>query len=195
MAEGTVAGGPVSDDRDEGFQPQPVEALPDVPGAVSTRPDVLEARARVVAARDELVRDVDQLATTTRSTFDIKARIRGIPDRVRQDPARAAAAAAVVVGTVGGIVVLVVRSRRRKPYGYLPADIEEALSRLGKNGDKLRRSLEDSFAAYLREHGAQEPSKRRRVPPALVMFAAPIASQLTRAALKRMMAAPDDAEQ
>lgn len=176
----------------EGFVPQPVAELPDVPGAVSTRPDVLAARSAVTAARADLVTQVDRLEQSARATFDIKARIRSIPDRARQDPARAAAAAGVVAGAAVGLVSLIVRSRRRKPYGVMPKDIEEVLSKLGKNSDRVRRSVEDSFAEYLRQHGAQEPSKRRRIPPALVMFAAPVAGQVARAVIQRVMAPPPD---
>ena len=182
----------MSADTGEGFVPQPVADLPDVPGAVSTRPDVLAARSAVTAARQDLVTEVDRLEHSARATFDIKARIRGIPDRARQDPARAAAAAGAAAAAVVGLVSLIARSRRRKPYGMMPKDIEEALSKFGKNSDKVRRSIEDSFAEYLREHGAQEPSKRRRVPPALVMFAAPVAGQVARAVIQRVMAPPPD---
>ena len=192
MAEGTVPGGPVSDETSEGFVPQPVSELPNVPGAVSTRPDVLAARAAAVASREGLAVEVDRLRSTARATFDLKARIRGIPDRAREDPVRAAAAAGVAAAGVAGFVSLIARSRRRKPYGVMPDDIEEAFSKLGKNGDRIRKAVEGSFAEYLREHGAQEPSRRRRIPPALVMFAAPVAGQVARAVIQRVMAPPPD---
>jgi hypothetical protein len=188
VAEGTDASGsPVTE---EGFTPQPVEALPDVPGAVSTRADVLEARRSVVAARETFTADVQQLRRSARATFDIKARIRGIPDQVREDPARAAVRAAVVAGVVGGLAALIRRSRRHKPYGLLPEDIEQAIEALGKDSDRVRHSVEDSFAAYLREHGAAEPSRRLRIPPAVTMALAPVAAQVARIVIQRLIARP-----
>ncbi len=191
MAEGAVPGGPRVT-NDEGFVPQPVEALPAVPGAVSTRPDVLAARSAVIAAREQLATEVDRLEGSARATFDLKARIRGIPDRAREEPGRAAAFAGAGLAAFGGLAALIARSRRRKPYGLMPEDIQEALDKLGKNRTAVQRSVEDSFADFLREHGAAEPSRRRRIPPALVMFAAPIAGQVARAVIQRVMAPPPD---
>lgn len=194
MAEGTVAGEPpVTDDKTGASVPEAVAALPDVEGAVSTRPDVMAARSAVVAARERLGTEVDQLERSARATFDVKARITGIPQQAREDPARSAAVAGVAVGAVAAMTALVRRARRPKRRGFLPADVEEAVSRFGKNGDKVRRSLEDSFATYLREHGAQEPSKRRGVPPVVGMVAAPIAGAVARELLKRVTAPPPDA--
>jgi hypothetical protein len=190
VAEGADPGRPVTE---EGYTPQPVEALPDVPGAVSTRPDVLEARQAVVTAREAFTGDVEQLRDSARAAFDIKARIRGFPERAREDPVRAAVTAAVAVAVVGGLATLIRRSRRPKPYGLLPLDIEQAIDALGKDSDRVRRSVEESFASYLREHGANEPSRRRRIPPAVTMVLAPVAAQVARVVIQRMTAAPPTA--
>jgi hypothetical protein len=190
VAEGTVPGGPVSETTSEGFVPQPVSQLPDVPGAVSTRPDVLGARSAVTAARDEFVTEADQLRRSARATFDIKARIRGIPERARQDPARAAAAAGLATGAVIGLGALVARSRRPKAYGVLPEDVDKILGRIGPEGAKIRASLESGFAAYLREYGAQVPQRRRRVPLAIQLFVLPVAATATRAMIRRLAAPP-----
>ncbi|HYM84489.1 MAG TPA: hypothetical protein VEY67_10090, partial [Candidatus Dormibacteraeota bacterium] len=194
MAEGAVPGEtPMTQDPTGRSLPPAVAELPDVPGAVSIRPDVLRARSEVVAARQRLASEVDQLERSARSAFDIRAKLRSLPDRVREDPARAAAVGGVAAGVAAGATALARRARRPRRHGFLPEDIEDAIARLGKNRDKVRSSLEQSFADYLKERGFEQRSRRGRLGEALAAVAVPAATQVARELLKRSMAPPPDA--
>lgn len=180
----------MSDSTSEGFVPQPVADLPDVPGAVSNRPEVLAARAAAVEAREGMASEIAQLRRSTRATFDIKARLRRIPEAAREDPAKAAAIGAAGIGMLTGMVALVRRARRPRAFGVLPEDVDKVISGLGPEGEKVRQSLESGFAAYLREYGAQVPQRRRRVPLAIQLFVLPVAATVAREMIKRVAAAP-----
>jgi hypothetical protein len=188
VAQGTVPGGSAVTGGPGGERlPEAVAALPDVPGAVSTRPDVLAARSSVVASRERLAAEVDQLGRSARATFDLKARVGRIPEDAAEDPVRAAAIGAAGTGAVAAIVALIRRSRRPKKARILPEEVEDVIGKLGKNGDKVRRSLESSFASYLREHGVEEEPGGRGLRRIVGLVAAPLGGAVARELLKRVV--------
>lgn len=107
------------------------------------------ARDRVLAARGELQEQLHLLEASGRAAVDI-------PARIKRSPAKAAAIA-------GGAGFLVLKGPQRLfgaartairgprpdlPERMLPDEIEKTLRKLGKDGDKVRGSLERDFATY-----------------------------------------------
>ena len=110
------------------------------------------ARDRVLAARAALDEELTELRGSARAAVDI-------PAKVRQSPAKAAAVA-------GGLAFLVLRGPQRlwralrekvtgrpapMPSRLLPKEIEKTLDKMGRDGDKVRGTLERDFAAYVKE--------------------------------------------
>ena len=110
------------------------------------------ARDRVLAARSELAEEVQVLEASGRAAIDI-------PARVKRSPAKAAALA-------GGLGFLALKGPQRLfrgarnvvrgkpaelPDRMLPDEIEKALRKLGRDGDKVRGTLERDFAAYAKQ--------------------------------------------
>lgn len=121
------------------------------------RQERLLARARVLEARAEVAEELTTLEASGRAAIDIKA-------RVRKNPAKVAA----VAGGIGFLALKgpqrIFRGVRSKVFGapaplpeaMLPEEIEKSLRKLGKDGDKVRGTLERDFAEY-----AQKSQKQR----------------------------------
>jgi hypothetical protein len=121
-------------------------------GAQSARPEVLAARAEVLASLGKLDEELVRLEASARAAVDIKA-------KVKRSPAKAAGAAAGTAFLVVGGPRRVLRRTRNAIFGapnplppsMLPKDVDKALSSLGTDGDKVRGAIEREFAAYLQE--------------------------------------------
>ena len=117
------------------------------------------ARERVLAARAELATEVERPEASARAAVDI-------PSKLKRNPARAAA----VIGGVGFAALGGPRRlfRRAKaaivgpdqplPESMLPEEVEKTLKRLGRDGERVRGTLERDFADYLKV------SQKRRGP-------------------------------
>jgi hypothetical protein len=129
-------------------------------GTSAARPEVLVARAQVLAAREALDQELVRLEASARAAVDVKAKIRHNPGK----------AAGLVAGAgflaVGG-PKRVLRGAKRVlrgpeeplPVSMLPKEIDAALGSLGTDGDRVRGVIEREFAAYLK---ATEPARRSR---------------------------------
>jgi hypothetical protein len=110
------------------------------------------ARDRVLAARAAFDEALTDLGASGRAAVDV-------PARIRQSPAKAAAIA-------GGLGFLLLRGPQRVlgavrraifgepapvPSRMLPKEIEKTLKSMGKDGDKVRGTLERDFAAYVKK--------------------------------------------
>jgi hypothetical protein len=133
---------------------------------VATEQDA--ARDRVLAARAQLAEEVNLLEASGRAAIDI-------PARIKRSPAKAAA-------IVGGIGFLALKGPQRLfglgrrairgepaplPKAMLPDEIEKTLRKLGKDGDKVRGTLERDFADYAK----QSQKQRKGVMTALLLAA------------------------
>jgi hypothetical protein len=116
------------------------------------------ARAEVLASRAALLDEVQRLEASARAAVDI-------PSKVRRAPAKTAGLAAGTAFVVLGGPQRLYRRARRAVFGpnadlpksLLPKDIEKTVRKLGRDGDKVRGTLEREFAHYL-----DERSKVRR---------------------------------
>jgi hypothetical protein len=118
---------------------------------MATRTD--QARAEVIAAREGLLGETDELR---RSALEAA----NLPARAREDPVRVGAL------TAGGLFLvlrgpqrLVGRLRRAvfgapAPRSLLPEEIEQAVEGLGRDRETVRRHLDQGFADYLEAHKA-----------------------------------------
>ena len=148
------------------------------------------ARDRVLAARAEFDAELTGLAASARDAVDI-------PAKVRRNPARTAAVA-------GGLAFLLMRGPQRllgaarskvfgrraaMPTRMLPKEIEKTLDKLGKDGDKVRGTLERDFADYVK----QRQRDRRAIPTVLLLAAArPVIGAVVRRTAEWLTAPPSD---
>ena len=148
------------------------------------------ARDRVLAARAAFDAELTGLGASAREAVDI-------PAKVRRSPAKAAAIA-------GGIAFLLMRGPQRMwgalrsrvfgrraamPDRMLPKEIEKTLDRLGKDGDKVRGTIERDFADYVK----QRQRDRRAIPTVLLLAAArPVISAAARRTAEYLTAPPSD---
>ena len=148
------------------------------------------ARDRVLAARAAFDAELTGLGASAREAVDI-------PAKVRRSPAKAAA-------VVGGIAFILMRGpqrlwggfrskvfgrRRAMPDRMLPKEIEKTLDKLGKDGDKVRGTIERDFADYVK----QRQKDRRAIPTVLLLAALrPALSYGARRAMEIMTAPPSD---
>ena len=122
--------------------------------------DTDAARAEVLAAREGLASEVDRLEAAGRAAVDI-------PARARRQPAKMAGAAAGAAFLLLGGPGRVARGIRRSIFGpdaelpksMLPDEVQKTLKKLGKDGDRVRGTLEREFAEYLEE---KAPERRDR---------------------------------
>jgi len=130
------------------------------------------------------------LGASAREAVDIPAKVRG-------SPAKAAAIA-------GGIAFIVMRGpqrgwgavrskvfgrRRPMPDRMLPKEIEKTLDKLGKDGDKVRGTIERDFADYVK----QRQRDRRAIPTVLLLAAArPVIGAAARRTAEYLTAPPSD---
>jgi hypothetical protein len=148
------------------------------------------ARDRVLAARAAFDAELTGLGASAREAVDI-------PAKVRRSPAKAAA-------VVGGIAFILMRGpqrlwgafrgavfgrRAKLPDRMLPKEIEKTLDKLGKDGDKVRGTIERDFADYVK----QRQRDRRAIPTVLLLAAArPALSALARRTAEYLTAPPSD---
>lgn len=148
------------------------------------------ARDRVLAARRDLSEQLELLEASGRAAIDI-------PAKIRRSPAKAAAVA-------GGIGFLALKGPQRvlgtarravlgrpaaMPKQMLPDEIEKTLRSLGKDGDKVRGTIEREFAAYVRKSHRDRESVKTLV---LLGVARPILSKATKAAAGALFAPSDE---
>ncbi|MBA2373186.1 MAG: hypothetical protein H0V74_03150 [Chloroflexi bacterium] len=115
------------------------------------------ARDRVLAARADLAAQLELLEASGRAAIDI-------PSKIRRSPARAAAivggAGFVALGGPGRLFrrakAVIVGPEPELPDRMLPDEIEKSLRKLGRDGDKVRGTLERDFAEY-----AEQKQKKR----------------------------------
>jgi hypothetical protein len=108
------------------------------------------ARAQVLAARQDLAGELGRLEASARAAVDV-------PAKVKRNPVKAAGVAAGAGFLLIGGPPKVFRRAKRfvlgpaepLPKSMLPDEIDKALSKLGDDGDKVRGTLEREFAAYL----------------------------------------------
>ncbi len=129
-------------------------------GARAPDPEVVAAREALLASRASLDEELVRLEASARAAIDIRAKIRRSPVKA----AGVAAGAAFVV--VGGPRRLFRRARNAVfgtpdplPKSMLPKEIDEALGKLGDDGDKVRGTIEREFAAYLEEKAPERKSR------------------------------------
>ncbi len=121
----------------------------------TARPDVVAARAEVLAARSDLAEQVTRLEGSARAAVDIPAKIRRAPAKTA---GAAAGAAFLLLGGPGRLL----RGARRVvmgpgadlPKSMLPDEVEKELRKLGGDGKRVRAILEREFASYLDEKAA-----------------------------------------
>jgi hypothetical protein len=118
---------------------------------MGTRTD--QARAEVIAAREGLLVESEELRRSSLAAVDV-------PARTREDPVRVGALTAGGLFLVlGGPRRLLGRLRRAVlgapvPRTVLPEEIEQAVEGLGRDRETVRRHLEREFADYLEAHKA-----------------------------------------
>jgi hypothetical protein len=145
------------------------------------------ARARVLAARGQLEDEVARLEAAGRAAVDI-------PAKVRREPAKTAGLAAGAAFLVAGGPRRVVRRVRRAiqgpeadmPKSMLPKEVDRELKKLGRDGDKVRGTIEREFAKYLDEHREERESRDLGAVTALLL--SQVARPLTRRAAQRFAA-------
>lgn len=168
-------------------EPQPPVSLAspelaDRAGAVMSRPEVLEARARAVAARETFSTELSTLKSTARATVDPRVRIPEMAQGFAEDPKRAVGVAAALGGGFLGLRFL--RGRRAKPPTTLPPEVEEALAGAGVSGEAVRAALDRGFVRYLQQYGAA-PRRRLRAPRGMGLVLMPIVGQLGREVVRQ----------
>lgn len=118
------------------------------------------ARAEVLAARTGVEEELIRLEAAGRAAVDIPARIKREPAKVA---GAAAGAAFLLLGGPGrafrGVRRALFGPQADLPKSMLPDEVEKALKKLGKDGERVRGTLERSFADYLDE---KAPERRDR---------------------------------
>jgi hypothetical protein len=148
------------------------------------------ARDRVLAARAEFDAELRGLTASARDAVDI-------PAKVRRNPARTAAVAGALAfllmrgpqRLLGAARSKVFGRRAAMPTRMLPKEIEKTLDKLGKDGDKVRGTLERDFADYVK----QRQRDRRAIPTVLLLAAArPVIGAAVRRTAEWLTAPPSD---
>jgi hypothetical protein len=145
------------------------------------------ARARVLAARGDLEDEIARLEAAGRSAVDI-------PAKVRREPAKTAGLAAGAAFLVAGGPKRAFRRVRRAiqgpeadmPKSMLPKEVDRELKKLGRDGEKVRGTIEREFARYLDEHRQERESRDLGAVAALLL--SQVAKPLTQRAAQRFVA-------
>jgi hypothetical protein len=153
------------------------------------------ARAEVVAARAELLTEVERLEGAGRAAVDIPAKVRRAP---AQTAGIAAGAAFLLVGGPGRLWKRAKRAVRGPeadlPPSLLPKDVDRVLSHVGSDGEAVRRVLEKEFADYLEQH--REERRKRDLGATVSLLAGSVLYPLTQRAgrqLAERLFSPDSA--
>ena len=158
--------------------------------------ETAEARKQVVAAREALGREVDELEAAARSAFDIPAKVKTHPVQT--------------VGLGAGIVLLAAGAPRRgirwverklrggkpePPPKSLPKEVERAIDDLGPDAAAVRARLDREFARFLakeRKDGQLERTPQQSVLRIIEALAIPLGAQAARRLTERLFAADPD---
>lgn len=148
------------------------------------------ARAEVVAARDDLGEQTVRLEAAGRAAVDIRARVRREPGKVA---GAAAGAAFLLLGGPGRVF----RGVRRAVFGpdadlpksMLPDEVDRTLKKLGRDGDRVRGTLEREFAKYLDEKAPERQSRdlRGALAAAAVALIRPVSIRVGRQLAERAL--------
>ncbi|HEY6058276.1 MAG TPA: hypothetical protein VIV06_09595 [Candidatus Limnocylindrales bacterium] len=108
------------------------------------------ARAEAVASRAALAEEVVRLEAAGRAAIDIPAKIRRAP---AQTAGLAAGTAFLLLGGPGRLLrrlrIAIGGPDAVLPKSMLPKEVEKTLKTLGRDGDRVRGTIEREFAAYL----------------------------------------------
>lgn len=158
--------------------------------------ETAEARKQVVAAREALGREVDELESAARSAFDIPAKVKTHPVQT--------------VGLGAGIVLLAAGAPRRgirwverklrggkpeRPPKALPKEVERAIDDLGPDAAAVRARLDREFARFLakeRKDGQLERTPQQSALRIIEALAIPLGAQAARRLTERLFAADPD---
>jgi hypothetical protein len=158
--------------------------------------ETAEARKQVVAARESLGREVDELESAARSALDIPAKVKAHPVQT--------------VGLGAGIVLLAAGAPRRgirwverklrggkaePPPKALPKEVEKAIDDLGPDAAAVRARLDREFARFLakeRKDGQLERTPQQSVLRIIEALAIPLGAQAARRLTERLLAADPD---
>jgi hypothetical protein len=118
-----------------------------------------EAERQVIAAREALGGELDELSAAARSAVDIPAKIRHNPV---QTAALAGGAGFLVLGGPKRVLRAVVKrvrpQRADRHRGLLPNEVEKAIKdSAGPRAPEVQAALEQDFADYLKKKAKQEP--------------------------------------
>lgn len=118
-----------------------------------------EAEQQVIAARQALGGELDELSAAARSAIDIPAMVRHNPV---QTAALAGGAGFLLLGGPKRILRAVVKhvrpQRADQHRGLLPGEVEHAIKHAaGPRAPEVQAALEEDFADYLKKKAGQEP--------------------------------------
>jgi hypothetical protein len=148
-------------------------------------------RAQVLAARAALDEELVRLEASARAAVDI-------PAKVKRNPVRAAGIAAGAGFLIVGGPRRIFRGARRAIWGppeplpksMLPREIDEALRKLGGDGERVRGTIEREFAAYLEETAPRRNQRDLRTVMALMVLpiVRPLALRIGRQLVEQVFA-------
>jgi hypothetical protein len=144
----------------EGEGPVRAEDMTTSDDILAERPEVVAARHEARTARGAFDDELDRLEASARAAVDF-------PAKIRRNPVRTAGVAAGAGFLLVGGPVRVLRGARNAIFGkpdplpksMLPKEIDKAVSELGTDGARVRRTIEREFADYLKE---KAPERRER---------------------------------
>jgi hypothetical protein len=118
-----------------------------------------EAERQVIAARQALGGELDELSAAARSAVDIPAKIRHNPV---QTAALAGGAGFLALGGPKRVLRAVVKrvrpQRRDRHRGLLPDEVVRAVKHAaGPRAPEVQAALEEDFADYLKKKAGQDP--------------------------------------
>jgi hypothetical protein len=169
----------------------PAAGVPAAGIEVAPSPDVVAARAAVLAARGVVGEEVIRLEASARAAVDI-------PAKVKRNPVKAAGiAAGAGFLLVGGPAKVFRRAKRAVlgppeplPPSMLPEEVDKALRKLGGDGDRVRGLLEREFATYLEETAPRRNQRDLKAAMALMVLpiVRPLALRLGRQLVEQVFA-------
>jgi hypothetical protein len=154
-----------------------------------------EAERQVIAAREALGGELDELSAAARSAVDIPAKVRKNPV---QTAALAGGAGFLVLGgprrLLRAVMARIRPKRRGRYHGLLPHDIERALKdAAGPRASEVQEALEEDFADYLKKKGKEAPpSPTQSLLKTYDAVVGPLASRGAKQLAERLFAADPD---
>ena len=149
----------------------PAAGVPAASVAVEPSPEVVAARAGVLAARGLVEEEIIRLEASARAAVDI-------PAKVKRNPKKAVGVAAgagfLLVGGPGkvfrGVKRVVLGPSEPLPKSMLPEEIDASLRKLGGDGERVRGLLEREFASYLEDTAPRRNKRDLRAAMALMVL-------------------------